>query len=335
MVDMADMDGMPNMSIESLPLSAPREANWRKMLVAIPGTSLILLLLVLWFSFQGVDFAKPSNIVNIGIQSSVLLLLALPLTFILMSEGLDLSQGAVLSLASVVLAAVLAHGGSLPLALTAAAALGLLFGAVNGAFIAYLQMPPFVVTLGTLGLAHGIALVATDGESITEIGSQLPRLYKATVLGIPFPIIVALCAYALFHYLLYHTRFGSYVSAQGGNREALHLAGVNANRHLVVVYLIGGLMVGLAALLWVGRISSGHPTAGHGMEFDALVAVLLGGTRLEKGYGTMPGTLIGVLTVGVLRNGLNLMSVAASWQVVSLGVLVLAALWVESRQGEK
>lgn len=321
------------MSTETLPLQQP--FNWRQSLLAIPGATYILLLLVLWFSFQGVDFAKLSNILNIGIQSSVLLLLALPLTLILMSEGLDLSQGAVLSLASVALAAVLSHGGSLPLALFAAALLGMVFGAFNGVFVAYLQMPPFVVTLGSLGLAHGISLVVTDGESITEIGTRLPLLYKSAVLGVPFPIMVALLAYAVFHYVLYHTRFGSYVSALGGNREALVLAGVPAYRYLALVYITGGLMVGLAALLWVGRISAGHPTAGHGMEFDALVAVLLGGTKLDKGYGNMPGTLVGVLTVGVLRNGLNLMSVSASWQVISLGVLVLAALWVESRQGEK
>lgn len=323
---------MSNMSID---LSPAQPFQWRSALQAIPGAAYILVILVLWFSFQGVDFGKLSNIVNIGVQSSVLLLLALPLTLILMSEGLDLSQGAVLSLASVVLATVLAHGGSLALALIAAALLGVLFGVFNGVFVAYLQMPPFVVTLGSLGLAHGIALVATDGESTTEIGTQLPLLYKATVLGVPFPIVVALFAYCIFHYVLYHTRFGSYVSALGGNREALVLAGVKAYRYLALVYIIGGLMVGLAALLWVGRISSGHPTAGHGMEFDALVAVLLGGTRLEKGYGNMPGTLIGVVTVGVLRNGLNLMSVPASWQVVSLGVLVIAALWAESRQGER
>ncbi len=315
--------------------AAPQPLPWRRTLMAIPGASYILVILVLWFSLQGVDFAKLSNIVNIGVQSSVLLLLALPLTLIVMSEGLDLSQGAVLSLASVVLATVLAHGGSLPLALSAAAALGLLFGLFNGVFVAYLHMPPFVVTLGSLGLAHGIALASTDGESITEIGSQLPMLYKASVLGLPFPIIVALVAYAVFQYDLYPTRIGTNGSALGAKREAQVLAGVKAYRHLCLVYLIGGLMVGLAALLWVGRISSGHPTAAHGMEFDALAAVLLGGTRLDKGYGNMPGTLIGVMTVGVLRNGLNLMSVPASWQVVSLGVLVLAALWVESRQGEK
>lgn len=300
----------------------------------IPGVAYLLVLLFLFFSVLGPRFATVPNLLNVGTQSSILLLLALPMTLIIMTEGLDLSMGAVLGLAGVVLAQVLVAGNGLLLALAAALGIGLLFGIANGLLVTGLGMPPFVVTLGTLGAAQGAALVATDGQSVVGIGSALPALYASTWAGLPFSVLVAAAAYCVFHFVLYTTRFGTYVFAIGGNREALTLAGVPARVYHVSIYALGGFMAGFGALLLTGRMNSGHPTAAIGMEFDAIAAVIVGGTRFERGQGWLPGTVLGVLTVGILKNGLNVLAVPSSLQVASIGLLVIVALLLDSIRGK-
>lgn len=301
---------------------------------AVPGVAYILVLMLVGFSLAGHGFATVGNVRNIGVQSATLMLLALPMTLIIMSEGLDLSMGAVLSLCGVVLALALVKGATLPLAFAAAAAVGLVFGIANGLLVVALGIPPFVATLGTLGIAEGIALTLTGGQSVVGVGEALGELYNSAPLGVPFPILLAATAYLVFHFVLYHTRFGVYVFAIGGNREALVLAGARANRHHVAIYVLGGLLAGVAALLLTGRMNSGHPTAAIGMEFDAIAAVVVGGTALERGNGWLPGTVLGVLTVGVLRNGLNLLAVPSSLQVASIGVLVVVVLLIDSLRGK-
>ena len=297
---------------------------------SIPGAAYLLVVLLVVFSFFGEGFATLPNILNIGVQGSVLLLLSLPMTLIIMTEGLDLSMGAVLSLAGVVLATLLMNGHGLAVALAAAAGVGLAFGVTNGVLVVALGLPPFVVTLGTLGIAQGLALVLTGGQSVVGIGDALPALYESRPFGLPFSIACAAGAFLVFWFVMKRTRLGSYVSALGGNREALVLAGVHVNLVHVAIYAVGGLMSGLAALLLTGRMSAGHPTAAIGLEFDAIAAVIVGGTSFERGNGTLVGTLIGVLTIGVLKNGLNVMSVSSSLQVASIGVLVIAALVIDS-----
>ena len=301
-----------------------------KSIARIPGVAFLLVSLGVVFSIFASGFASMPNLLNIGIQSSTLLLLALPMTFIIMTEGLDLSMGAVLGLTGVVLASALVGGGSLSVAFAAALGVGLAFGIANGLLVVKLGLPPFVATLGTLGIAQGIALVLTSGESVVGIGPALPRLYASRWFGLPFSIVVAALMYAAFHFLLYHTRFGNYVFAIGGNREALVLAGVPAGFFHVMVYALAGLMTGFAALLLTGRMNSGHPVAAMGMEFDAIAAVIVGGTERQRGNGWLPGTVLGVLAVGVLRNGLNVMALPSSIQVASIGLLLIVALLIDS-----
>jgi ribose transport system permease protein len=297
---------------------------------SVPGIAYLLALLVLFFSFSGSGFATLANALNIGVQSSVLLLLALPMTLVIMSEGLDLSMGAVLSLAGIVLATVLVNGRPLPLALGAAIAVGAAFGFANGALVVGLGIPPFVATLGTLGIAQGLALVATGGQSVVGIGDTLPALYESRPLGVPFAIVIAAVAFVLFWSAFTYTRLGAYVSALGGNREALVLAGVGVTRFHIGLYVLAGATAGLAALLLTGRMNSGHPTAAIGMEFDAIAAVIVGGTSFEHGRGSLAGTLLGVIAIGVLKNGLNILEVGSSLQVASIGVLTIVALVIES-----
>ena len=298
-------------------------------LAAIPGVAYILLIMLIVFGALSRDFLGLPNLLNVGMQSSILLIIALPMTLIIISEGLDISLGAVLTLASVVLALVLARGGGLALALAAAIGVGAVFGLANGMLVSLVKMPPFVATLGTFGMAQGLALAVTDGQSVVGLGESLQSVYAGTLGGVPVPLLLALAAYALSHALLYHTRFGAYVFAIGGNREALVLAGVRVHWHHVGVYVFGGVMAGLAALLLTSRMNSGHPTAAIGMEFDAIVAVAVGGTSFERGDGWLFGTVLGVLAVGALRNGLNLLGVPSSLQVVSIGLLVIVALLID------
>jgi ribose transport system permease protein len=297
---------------------------------SIPGIGYLLVALVMVFAAFGSGFATVANGLNIGVQSSVLLLLALPMTLVIMSEGLDLSMGAVLSLAGVVLATLLMDGRSLPAASAAAIGVGAAFGLANGLLVVGLGIPPFVATLGTLGIAQGLALVATGGQSVVGVGDALPALYDSRPLGIPFSIVIAATAFFVFRFTFGQTRFGAYVSAIGGNRESLVLAGVKANRYHVGIYVLAGAMAGVAALLLTGRMSSGHPTAAIGMEFDAIAAVIVGGTSFERGKGSLGGTVIGVVTIGVLKNGLNVLEVPSSLQVASIGVLTIVALVIES-----
>jgi len=290
----------------------------------------MLVVLGAGFASSSTGFLDGANLANIGMQSTILLLLALPMTLIMLTEGIDLSMGAVLTLACVVLAAIAVKTGSVTLALAGALALGAAFGFANGALVAWLGLPPFVVTLGTLGIASGLALVTTGAQSITGVGDDVVYFYAGKLAGIPVPLVLGAAAYLAMHGLLYHTRFGTYVFALGGNREALRLAGVRVNAYLIGVYVLGGAMAGFAALLLTARMSAAHPTAAIGMEFDAIAAVAIGGTSFEKGNGWLFGTVLGVLLVGVLRNGLNLLAVPSSLQVAAIGVLIIAALVIES-----
>ena len=296
----------------------------------VPGVAIVLVALVVLFGLTGGHFLTPANIANILVQSTVLILLALPMTLIIMTEGLDLSMGAVLTLASIALAMTVVATGSPALGLIAGLAVGLGFGVANGALVALGGIPPFIATLGTLGIAQGLSLVVTDGQSVVGIPPAIEHVYSGTLLAVPIPLLLAAAAYGLIHLLLYRTRFGVAVFALGGNREALRLAGVPDRLMLIAVYALGGLMAGFAALLMTARMNAAHPTAGIGLEFDAIAAVAVGGTSFERGNGWLFGTLLGVVAVGVLRNGLNLLAVPSSAQVACIGALVILALFIDA-----
>ena len=306
-----------------------RETVAASPLRSIPGVAVMLALLIGIFGSIAPGFLSLANISNVLLQSTILTMLALPMTLIIMTEGLDLSMGAVVTLTSLAVAIVSLATGSMLLGLAAAIAVGIAFGALNGWLVAIPGIPPFVATLGTLGMAQGLCLIVSDGQSVVGIPRSVRDIYAATLAGLPVPVVVALITYAAFHVLLYHTRFGTYVFALGGNREALQYAGRSPARWLIGVYTIGGLMAGIAGLLMTARMNAGHPTAGLGLEFDAIAAVAVGGTSFERGNGWLFGTVLGVMAVGVLRNGLNLLALPSSLQVASVGFLVIVALFLD------
>src|ERR1700758_5282582 len=206
----------------------------------LPGVAIMLVLLRAVFGLTAPGFMSAANIANVLVQSTLLLMLSLPMTLIIMTEGLDLSMGAVLTLTSLMVAIVSLATGSVLLGLAAAIAVGLVFGIANGVLVAMLGIPPFVATLGTLGMAQGLALIVSDGQSVVGVPRSVSDIYSAAPFGVPVPIALALCAYVIFHGLLYHARFGTYIFALGGNREALSYAGLSPTKLLIAVYAIGG-----------------------------------------------------------------------------------------------
>jgi len=311
--------------VQAKPNLAPRLRD-------VPGCAWALVILLVAFSASAPNFLTTGNLVNVSSQATLLLLLALPMTFVIMTEGLDLSLGALLSLCTVIFALVAKSTGSVSAGVLACIAIGILVGALNGSLVGLLGIPPFVATLGTMGVATGLALLSAEGRDLVGLDAAAQALWSGTWLGIPLPVWIAIGTYGLFHFLLKHTRFGVSVIALGGNAEALRLAGKRVVPRLVLVYVLAAVYAAIAGVLLAGRINGGNPTAAHGMEFDAIAAVVVGGTHFVKGRGTLFGTLLGVILITVLRNGLNLLALSASIQVAAIGVLVIAALAMESRR---
>lgn len=299
-----------------------------------PGAAYLFVLLAAAFAFAAPDFASARNLSNVGLQAAALTILALGMTLVILTEGIDLSLGAVLGLAGVVMGILLvSHGASVPLAIGAALVIGLAAGAVNGAFIAWAGLPPFIVTLGTYGMAQSIAMVLTEGNSVTGLPPAVRWFNEGEWLGVPIPIWAVLATLALTYALLYHTKFGRYVFAIGGNRRALELAGVRVRLYLAAVYAYAGLLAALASFIMTARMNAAHPTIAIGLEFDAIAAVVLGGTSFEKGRGGIWGTVVGALAIAVLRNGLNLIGMSAEWQVAVVGIVIVAAVALDALRG--
>ena len=307
-------------------------AQWTNVPARLPGVAWMMAVVIVIFTGLNRQFIDPANLVNIGSQSSILLIIALPMTFVILTEGIDVSAGAVAAASSVALGWVMQAGANTAVGITVALCVGALFGLINGTLISWLRLPPFVVTLGTMGMAQGLALILSGGQSITDIGTVIPALYNSSVLGIPSSLVFAAVVYLLSHMLMYRSRMGIYARAIGGNPEALRFAGISHRGWLIGIYTFAGAMFGLGAVLLTARMSTAHPTASLGLEFDAIAAVIVGGTSFEKGKGGLFGTLLGVLTIGMLRNGLNLVGVPSSVQVSCIGLLVLLALFIEGRK---
>lgn len=313
-------------------IALPR-ANVSQLFTAAPGATYLLAILFLILALWRPEFFSLANLTNVGLQVAVLTIVSLGMTLVILTEGIDLSLGAVLGLAGVVMGLVLVGGYPLVAALAAAIAVGIVFGLANGAMIAWAGMPPFIVTLGTLGVAQSCAMVLTQGNSVTGLPAQVRWFNEGLVLGVPVPLLATAILFLFTYLVLYHTRFGRYVFAIGGNRRALALSGVRVSAYLVAVYVFAAVMAALAAFVMTARMNAAHPTIAIGLEFDAIAAVVLGGTSFEKGRGGIIGTLAGAAAVGVLRNGLNLVGVSAEWQVAAIGLVIITGVAFDSLRG--
>ena len=298
--------------------------------VHAPGAFYLLSILSVALALWTPNFFSTANLANVALQVAVLTIIALGMTLVILTEGIDLSLGPVLGLCGVTAALLVTAGYPLPVAIGSALVIGMIFGAVNGTLVAVMGMPPFVVTLGTFGIAQSIATVLTKGDSVTSLPAYYRWFNDGVFAGIPVPIWATIAVFALTWFLLYRTKFGRYVFAIGGNRRALILSGTRVNAYHIAVYVYAGFLAGIASFIMTARMNAAHPTIGVGLEFDAIAAVILGGTSFEKGRGGIAGTVIGALAVGVLRNGLNLLGVGTEWQVPIVGVVIIAAVGLDS-----
>ena len=293
-----------------------------------PLLSLFLLAALLaWLSPY---FFTLENLLAIGLQMSVVAIMALGQVPIIIAGGIDLSAGSVLGLSGVVACMLLHNGQPFGLALLAALLRGIACGALNGFFITRGKLPPFIATLGMMGIARGLALIITGGVPIFGLPESFATLGGGRFLQVlPLPVMITLVVGGLTHFALEHTRLGRHAFAIGGNAEAARLAGVAVNRSKQILYVFCGALSGLAGLILASRLNSGQPTAGTGYELDVIAACVIGGASLSGGTGTVGGALIGALIMGVLRNGCNLLDISAFWQQVAIGAIIIVAVFID------
>ena len=274
-------------------------------------------------------FLTVSNLLNIAEQATIIAIVAVGMTFVIITAGIDLSVGSVLAFAGVVMASALHQGVPLPVALLGGLGIGLLCGLVNGLLITIGRLPPFIATLGMMSVARGTALMFTEGRPVSGFSEGFRSLATGEVLGVPTPVIIMIVVYVTAYFILGRTKLGRYTYAIGGNEEAALLSGINVKLYKTLVYGLAGMLSGLAAILLTARLNSAQPIAGMNYELDAIAATVIGGTSLLGGEGTVLGTLIGALIMAVLRNGLNLLGVSSFIQQIVIGSVIIVAVLID------
>lgn len=288
---------------------------------------IILLLICLVFALGSSEFLTTSNLLNVALQTSIIAIVAIGMTFTILTAGIDLSVGSVMALAGAIAAGLAVRQGiSTYPAIGIALLLGMVIGAINGLMIIKGGMPPFVATLAMLAMARGLTLVYTDGRPIAGLDESFIFLGTGQVMGIPVPVIIMAVIAIIAHIVTRYTRFGLHVYATGGNEEPTRLAGISTDRVKLSVYIISGFTAALGGILLTARLWSAQPNAAVGWELDAIAAPVLGGTSLFGGVGSIGGTLVGAFIIGVLSNGLNLMGVPSYYQQVIKGVVFILAV---------
>jgi ribose/xylose/arabinose/galactoside ABC-type transport system permease subunit len=308
--------------------AAPRARRLRWQTVAEYVIVVAIVLESIVFAIIAPQFLSVPNLVNVALSIAITGILAVGMTAVILTGGIDLSVGSVAALAGVVAALVATAdvAGSVALASLAALGVGLAVGIFNGAMVAWFRVPPFVTTLAMLTICRGLAFVLTGGRAIGNLPAGFGLFGREHVLGVPVPVILMLVVFAAGWFVLRRMTFGRYVYAVGGNREAAFLAGVNVKGVTMLVYILNGLLVGLAGLVLASRLGAGVPNAGIQYELDVIAAVVVGGTSLNGGRGSVIATLWGAVFIGVLNNGLNLAGIDPYMQRIALGAVILLAV---------
>lgn len=294
------------------------------------GIFIALLVICFLISTQTSRFLTETNLMVIFNQVSVNAILAFGVTFVIISGGIDLSLGSMVAVAGVVAAMYSkSEDGNIWIALPLALIVGALMGAINGWIIVLSKVPPFIVTLGSMTIARGLALIISDGRPVSDLSESFNFIGNGDFIGIPIPIIFLLITFVFCAILLNKTVFGRYVKAIGGNENASFVSGIPVDRIKCWVYVLSGIFAAIGGILLAARINTGQPNAGLGFELDAIAAVIIGGTSTRGGKGSIIGTLLGVLFIGVINNGLDLMNVSAYWQQVVMGGIIILAVVID------
>ncbi|MDR3335998.1 MAG: ABC transporter permease [Treponema sp.] len=311
------------------------------------GIVIVLILMIIFLSIVQPAFLSANNIFNVLTQSSIFGIMALGMTFVIISKGIDLSVGSVLAFAGVVAASMGQVVGAtekyfpnmpvLPVIVPIATGLliGALCGFINGFLIAKTRIPAFIATLGMLTIARGFALIYTSGRPVSNLIPALNNLGGKVFNIIPVPVIIYFIMIVVSSVLLNKTRFGKNTYAIGGNITAAEVSGVNVSKNLILIYSYCGLLAGIAAIVFAGRVGSVHPGAADGYELTAIASTTIGGTSHSGGIGTIGGAFVGALVLAVLRNGFTLLGVNAYWQKVAEGLIIVGAVIVDMRKNAK
>ena len=279
------------------------------------------------FSALTSSFYQPSNLIDIMLQSSINAVIAVGMTLVIITRGIDLSVGSIVGVSSMVASDLMSH--NMALGILAGLLVGVICGLINGLLIAKLKLPDFIVTLGTLSVFRGTALIYTNGQPIYGLPEGFRAAFGGQLLGVPTPVIMAIVVAGLAFFLVRFTALGEQIVAVGGNEEAARLSGINIDRVKIVVYTLSGLLSSLAGFVLIARIGAAEPIGGNGFELQAIGAAVIGGASLFGGVGNPLGSLIGALTLGGLQNGLTLMNVPSFWQYVASGVVVILAVYAD------
>lgn len=293
------------------------------------GTFIGLIAIILIFSFWTPYFFTVPNLLNVAQQTTINAVIAVGMTYVIITAGIDLSVGSIMAFSGVVLASLLKADQPLLVAILGGLLVGAASGFVNGILISYGKLPPFISTLGLMSVARGAALLYADGRPISGFKENFRFIANGEILHIPFPIIIMIIIYLIGHFVLTRTKLGRYTYATGGNERAAILSGVNVKYIKIVVYSLCGLLSGAAGVLLTARLNSAQPIAGIMYELDAIAAVVIGGTSLMGGEGKLTGTLIGALIMGALRNGLNLLDVSSFIQQIVIGSVIICAVLID------
>jgi ribose/xylose/arabinose/galactoside ABC-type transport system permease subunit len=315
------------------------ERDLRSRLLGEYGILIIVVVMAAALSFlQPQYFLSAQNVTNIVRQIGMNALLALGMYLVILTAGIDLSVGSVMALAIMLLAMADQAGWPWPIVILIGPAVGTLIGLINGLGITLLRLPhPFIMTLGTLNTVRGICYLVTDGHPVSGISdpvrfigiADIPLPFGGEFAVIPVSAILLLVCYFGVAIFLQRVSLGRHIFAVGGNPQAARVSGINVDGVLVFVYATSGFFAGLAALLMAGRTGAGYPNLGIGAELDAIAAVIIGGASFFGGRGTVLGVFAGVLVMGLLRNGLNLMDISAFWQQTLIGIVILLAVWID------
>jgi ribose transport system permease protein len=325
-----------NVNTQSNPVSNQQSLSIGKNLLDLwnrLGMIIILVLLCIVLSFIAPNFLEMTNILNVLKQVSIIAILAAGMTIVILTGGIDLSVGSIVALSGVISVMLSANGVNPFIAMLSGIGVGYVVGLINGFFTAKTKLPAFIVTLGSFTYVRGLAYVISGGYPIALQSEVFKFVGSGSIFGIPTPIYIMLFVYAVVYFVLKYTMFGRHIYAIGGNEEAARLTGIKVEKNLINVYSISGLLAGLGGVVLAGRLFSGQPTAGQMYELDAIAAVILGGTRFTGGVGKIQGTIIGVLIMGVISNGLTLMDVNYYWQLVVKGGVIVAAVLIDRLRG--
>ena len=293
------------------------------------GTLIGLVVILLVFALLAPGFISERNLLNILQQSSLNACLALGMTLVIVSGGIDLSVGPTAALSAVISGSLLLAGVPVPLAILAGLMLGALCGLINGVLVAVVGLQPFIVTLGTLSTYRALALIYTGGNPVLGIPAGYRAIFNGTVFGVPSPILIVAVVAIVAWVILKKTPLGEYLLAVGGNEEAAYIAGVPIALTKIAAYVISGFLAALTSAILIGRLGAAEPILGNLWELDAIAASAIGGASLMGGKGSIIGTLLGAIILGAMRNGLTLMNVQAFYQLLATGLIILVAMIID------